>query len=65
MSSIEPASSIVEVSPSGFPESTALRSLRMILPLLVLGSLLTTTIASGVAIGPMVVRICLTRSAVS
>jgi hypothetical protein len=58
MSSIEPSSSIVDVSPSGAPESTALSSLRIILPLRVFGSLLTITTASGVAIGPIVVLMC-------
>ena len=63
MSSIEPSSSMVDVSPSGAPVKTALRSRRMILPLRVFGSLLTMMTASGVAIGPMVVRTCFMRSA--
>ena len=63
MSSIEPSSSMVDVSPSGAPVRTAFRSLRMILPLRVFGSLLTMMTASGVAIGPMVVRTCFMSSA--
>ena len=65
MSSIEPSSSMVDVSPSGAPVKTALRSLRMIFPLRVFGNLFTMITASGVAIGPIVVRTCFLSSALS
>ena len=63
ISSTEVASSIVEMSPMGAPISTALSILRMIFPLRVLGSLLTITMAAGVAMGPIVVLMCFTSSA--
>ena len=43
---------MVDVSPIGAPTMTALRILRMILPLRVFGSLLTMAMAAGVAMGP-------------
>jgi hypothetical protein len=63
ISSTEASSSSVEVSPNGAPMRTALSSRRIILPLRVFGSLLTITMASGVAIGPIVFLMCLIRSA--
>src|SRR5215208_4301029 len=57
--STEPGSARVEVSPrSSSPSATALRALRMILPLLVLGRSSVKIMSSGLARAPICLRTC-------